>query len=97
MLPLKKWSSAQVVAWAEENCPDVVPTLKKEECGGATLAGLRKEEFKEFFGAMKGAAFYGHLLGAPSALPFPRALTPQQMRDSWDPMLVLHNITELLL
>ena len=71
MLPLKKWSSAQVVAWAEENCPDVVPTLKKEDCGGATLAGLRKEEFKEFFGAMKGAAFYGHLLGAHAAQAFP--------------------------
>ena len=70
-MPLKKWSSAQVVAWAEENCPDVVPTLKKEECGGATLAGLMKEDFERFFGAMKGAAFYGHLLGAHAAQAFP--------------------------
>lgn len=69
-MPLYLWSRAQVVAWAESNYPDVVPTLKKEEASGATLAGLRKEDFERFFGRMKGAAFYEHLLGAHAAWHF---------------------------
>ena len=68
--PLKEWSNADVVEWAKEMCPRVVQFLADYD--GSILAGWRTEaNFKEFLGGAYGVAFYGHLLGAPSAPPSP--------------------------
>lgn len=66
-MPLKRWSSAQVVEWAENNLPEVVPFLKKEDCDGATLTCLWEEDFEKYLGGPYGAAFYGLLLGTHDA------------------------------
>lgn len=50
-------------------CPRVVQFLADYD--GSILAGMKKEDFKEFLGGAFGAVFYNCLEGAPSASPFP--------------------------
>ena len=69
--PLKDWSNADLIDWAQEKCPKVVRFLSDYD--GSILANLKKEEFqhKEAFGFAIGSAFYNCLECAPSARPFP--------------------------
>ena len=71
--PLKDWSNADLIDWAQEKCPKVVSFLAERKYKGSILAYWKKEDFQhgEIFGAAIGAAFYNCLECAPSALPFP--------------------------
>jgi len=61
---LKDWTNANVRDWAAEKYPKVVKHLA--DFDGLDLVGWRTEaNFKEYLGGPYGAAFYGHLLGAP--------------------------------
>jgi len=57
--PLKDWSNADVVEWAQEKYPKVVQFLANYD--GSDLALWKKEDFKEIFGIGIGAAFYNCL------------------------------------
>jgi hypothetical protein len=80
--PLKDWSNADLIDWANEKYPKVVRFLTDYD--GLDLAGWRKEDFEKYLGGPYGASFYGHLLGAHCCCSTfsTQALTPQQTRDS---------------
>ena len=65
--PLKDWSNADLVEWAQEKCDDVVPFLATYD--GLDLAYWKKEDFEEYLGGGIGAALYNCLECAPSAPP----------------------------
>jgi len=63
--PLKDWTNAEVVEWAQKNCDDVVSVLVEKKYKGSILAGMKKEDFEKYLGGVIGAAFYNYLERAP--------------------------------